>query len=149
MHSVIAESEIVDAARSFLGVKFTHQGRSRVGLDCLGLLLVSAAQVGLTFDGVDVAEIDVPNYSTRPDTVFLRAQLERFLMPVTQPRMGDVVLLAIDSAPQHLAIISDYPVAGELGMIHAYAVSRKVVEHRYDEHWRKATRQIYRLPQLA
>ena len=95
MHSVIAESEIVDAARSFLGVKFTHQGMSRLGLDCLGLLLVSAAKVGLTFDGVDVAEIDVPNYSTRPDTVFLRAQLERFLMPVTQPRMGDVVLLEL------------------------------------------------------
>ena len=142
------KSDVVSAARKFLGVKFAHQGRSVAGLDCLGLLLVSAAEAGLTFDGLNVSAIDVPNYPTRPDTVFLCAQLERFLVRVHDARMADVVLLEIDGAPQHLAILSDYPVDDELGMIHAYAVSRKVVEHRYDEHWRKMTQQIYRLPEF-
>lgn len=146
---MVTESDVVSAARKFLGVKFAHQGRSVAGLDCLGLLLVSAAEEGLTFDGSHISTIDVPNYPTRPDTVFLCTQLERFLVRVNDARMADVALLEIDGAPQHLAILSDYPAAGELGMIHAYAVSRKVVEHRYDEHWQKATRQIYRLPQLV
>jgi hypothetical protein len=143
------EQIIIAAARRFLGVKFMHQGRSREGLDCLGLLLVSATEAGVTFDGVDVATIDVPNYSLRPDTEFLQAQLERFLSVVETPQLGDVALLEIDGAPQHLAILSDYPVVGELGMIHAYALSRRVVEHRYDERWQKATRKIYRLPSTS
>ena len=31
-------------------------------------------------------------------------------------------------------------------MIHAYAPARKVVEHRYDSAWQKATQAVYRLP---
>jgi hypothetical protein len=142
---MVTQRDLILAAREFIGVKFAHQGRSREGLDCLGLLLVSAAAVGLRFDGVAARDVDVPNYSMRPDTVFLQQQLERFLVPVSEAKAADVVLLEIDGAPQHLAILSDYPVVGELGMIHAYAVSRKVVEHRYDTRWQKATRNIYRV----
>lgn len=140
--------DLVAHARALLGARFAHQGRTRDGLDCLGLLLMVADAAGLTFDGKRPQEISLPNYSTRPDSVFLQTELARFLTPVHAPQVGDVALLMIDGAPQHLAILSDYPAPEELGMIHAYAVARKVVEHRYDEHWRKATKQIYRLPIL-
>jgi len=142
-------NDIITVARGFLGVRFAHQGRSMHGLDCLGLLLLTAATARLTFHGQGVTTIDVPNYTMRPNTDFLMHKLDTFLCPVESAQLADVVLLEIDGAPQHLAIVSDYPVAGSFGMIHALAATRKVVEHRYDERWQNATRRIYRLPQLT
>ena len=36
---VIKRREIVDAARNWVGVPYRHQGRTRNGIDCVGLLL--------------------------------------------------------------------------------------------------------------
>jgi hypothetical protein len=142
--------DIVTCARQFLDVRFVHQGRSREGLDCLGLLIATAREAGLDFEAMPVTEIDVPTYGRRPDTQFLKAQLDRFLTPILPSALApaDIVLLKVEGSPQHLAIISDYPMAGELGMIHAYAPAHKVVEHRYDAIWRRNTYACYRLPQL-
>jgi len=131
------------------GVRFAHQGRSAGGLDCLGLLIATAEVAGLTFDGQSAASLDVPSYGTKPDTRMLKAKLDSHLHAVSHAdiREADIVLLRIEGSPQHLALITDYPMAGELGMIHAYAPARMVVEHRYDPHWRRATYAAYRLPQ--
>ena len=138
---------VVACARQFLGVPFAHQGRSRAGLDCLGLLLVTAQAAEITFEGMATAQLAVPNYGVRPDTAMLRQQLDRFLVPIAKETRapGDIVLLQVQGLPQHLAMLSDYPLAGELGMIHAYAPARKVVEHRYDEAWQRNTVGCYRL----
>ncbi len=143
--------EVIAAARLLLGVRFTHQGRSRDGVDCLGLLIVTAQSLGLTFGGEGVEALDVPTYGTRPDIVLLRKKLDEHLVPIalTDVQPADIVLLKIDGSPQHLALLGDYPIAGELSMIHAYAPARKVVEHRYDAQWRANSYAAYRLPQLA
>lgn len=141
--------EIIAAARSYLGVRFVHQGRSRAGLDCLGLLLLTAEKARLDFDGRSALQLDVPRYGTRPDTDFLHARLMGHLMPVEVPQLGDILVLMIDGRPQHLAIVTDYPEPGEQGMIHAHGLARQVVEHRYDAYWRAATVRVFRLPQLA
>lgn len=140
---------MVTEARKFLGVRFEHQGRDPGhGLDCLGLLLIVAERAGLEFDGLTPMALDRRDYRLRPDAAQLELQLRRLLNPIEPSRaaLGDVVLLSIDGSPQHLALLSDYPLPGELGMIHAYAVARKVVEHRYDAHWRKATHAAFELP---
>lgn len=140
------QEEIVAVARRYLHVPFVHQGRSIAGLDCLGLLLITAKECGLPF----VESIDVPTYSMRPDTVLLQQKLMHFLEPVTpcDIRPGDVLLLRVQHAPQHLAIVTDYPAVNALGMIHAYAPARAVVAHRYDEEWQALTHAAYRLPVL-
>lgn len=142
--------EVIACARRFLGVRFAHQGRSAEGLDCLGLLIQVAAELQLEFGGQGARALDVPQYGARPDTVFLKRKLDEHLASLTLQELapGDVVILKIEGSPQHLALISDYPMAGELGMIHAYAPARKVVEHRYDAHWRKNSYAAYRLPHL-
>lgn len=142
--------DVIACARQFMGVRFTHQGRSVNGLDCLGLLIMTAQRLGLTFEGKAADELDIPHYGVRPDVLMLKHKLDCYLLPVAvaQLREGDLVLLRIDGSPQHLAIISDYPMAGELGMIHAYAPARQVVEHRYDEHWRRNSYAAYRLPHI-
>ena len=143
--------DIVTCARQFIDVRFTHQGRTVQGLDCLGLLLLTAETAGVHFDGIPVASVDVPTYSMRPDTALLKQQLDRFLVPIALGEVGvaDIVLLKVQGSPQHLAILSDYPMEGELGMIHAYAPARKVVEHRYDSFWQRDTYAAYRLPHVS
>lgn len=138
---------LIACARQFIGVRFAHQGRTPEGLDCLGLLILTAQTSGVRITGIEAAALDVPHYGTRPDAALLKHTLDTHLSAVTQAqvREGDVVLLKIDGVPQHLALITDYPMAGELGMIHAYAPARKVVEHRYDAHWRKQTYVVYRI----
>ena len=142
---------IVEQARGLLGVKFHHQGRSRAtGVDCLGLLVLVAQALQLTFEGAPLHARDRTDYGHNPDVGYLRSALERYLTKVDADAMqpGDVGLFLVDKRPQHLAIISDYPVGGEYGMIHAYAPLRKVVEHRMDEAWRERLVAIYRfMPQ--
>lgn len=143
--------EVIACARRLIGVRFAHQGRTVSGLDCLGLLIVTAQTLGLRIGGVDAAALDVPHYGTRPDVLLLKEKLDTHLLPIARAevREGDVVLLKIAGIPQHLGLISDYPMQGELGMIHAYAPVRRVVEHRYDAHWRKDTYAAYRLREIT
>lgn len=141
--------DIVAAARGLLGVRFAHQGRSEAGLDCLGLLLLSAERAGLRVDDMSPLALDVPDYGARPDAALLHSKLGEHLVAVVQAQPGDILLLRIDGRAQHLALVSDYPIDGVCGMIHAYAATRKVVEHAYDTQWKRATQRIFRLPQLA
>lgn len=137
---------IVACARSFLGVRFAHQGRHPSdGLDCLGLLIATATKAGVTVNGQSPHKFDERAYGARPDSDYLQSMLERYLEPAASPEVGDVLLLNIGGRPQHLAIVSDYPAQSDHGMIHAYAVARRVVEHRLDALWRDAIHAVYRL----
>lgn len=109
--------EVIACARQFAGVRFAHQGRSVAGLDCLGLLLLTAQTLGFAFDGAGVDALDVPHYGTRPDALLLKQKLDTHLHPLDRTDVGeaDIVLLKIDGRPQHLALITDYPMAGGAG----------------------------------
>lgn len=142
-------TQIICAARSFLGVRFAHQGRGMQGLDCLGLLLATAEMAGVRLNGLVPSALDARDYGARPDVVQLQARLNEHLVPVSKMQPADILLLHIAGRPQHLALVSDYPAPGAHGMIHAYALARKVIEHRLDENWAGAIAGIYRLPSLA
>lgn len=114
--------QIVSTARSYMNVRWHHQGRSRAGLDCVGLVLVTAWDLGLS-------DIDYDGYGRVPDGKMLRAELEAHLDQTNNPSLGDVLLMRFDRQPQHLAIVSD------IGIIHAHAAMRKVVEHGLDDAW--------------
>jgi len=140
-------AQIIACARNYVGVRFRHQGRDRVtGLDCLGLLIVSARDAGIRLHGKCPTMLDVVDYGHLPDMHRLRSMLEQYLQPVAYPQVGDVVLLTVEGRAQHLALVSDYPQPQALGMIHAYAGARRVVEHRLDDAWRQQIVQSYQLP---
>ncbi len=131
-------NQIVSAARGWVGTRFHHQGRLKKtathkgGVDCLGLLIGVGAELGLP-----LAAHDDASYSHYPDTEKLRATLAGLMqeIPALEARIGDIALISIDNNPQHLGIISDY--AGGLGIIHAYAPARAVVEHALDAWWQE------------
>lgn len=143
--------DIVAAARSWLGTRFLHQGRLKRsgstagGVDCLGLLVGVAAELRLCDSaGKTLTGFDRVDYGHNPERYTLQSALETLLTPIPcdaiQP--GDVALMTLERSPQHVGIISDHP--DGLGLIHAYASARKVVEHRLDESWRRRIIAAYR-----
>lgn len=130
----------VAAARSYIGVRWKHQGRSRRGLDCGGLLIVSAFGAGrLTADAQ-------AGYGREPYRHSLEDVLRENLGdPVdAEPTVGDVVMFHVGrAAPNHVGIVGDY-VHGGLSIIHAYAITGQVVESPFDASWRNLLSEVYR-----
>lgn len=115
--------QIVDEARSYIGCRWHHQGRSRAGVDCVGLVVRVSHALGLT-------DFDTSDYSRQPDPAMMRATLAQYMEPVGRYQLGDVLLMRFEREPQHVAIVTDK------GIIHAYAQARRVVEHRLDSLWK-------------
>lgn len=154
---ILSAAEVVSAARGWIGTRFHHQGRVKAsaeglgGCDCLGLLVGVAGELHLQARGGKglLADFDERSYGHLPDGQRLQAVLRDVLLPiaVSEMRAGDVVLFRLEREPQHLAMVSDYAHGG-LGLIHALAQNRRVVEHGFDALWRKRVVEVYRLPQL-
>jgi len=144
--------EIVRAARGWIGTRFSHQGRLRKtishsgGVDCLGLLVGVAQELDLR-DGLGnrLSQADECQYSHLPDVQYLESVLARLMRPVDTRALapGDVLMLQVGDRPQHLGIVSDH-LAG-LGLIHAYAPARAVVEHALDAWWKKRIHAAFRI----
>lgn len=143
-------------ARTWLGTRYRHQGRQKKsayhhgGVDCLGLLMGVAGELQLNDQhGMPFVDNDHIIYSKQPDTEFMCACLMRAMRPIRLEDMGvsDVLLFAIDGRAQHLAMCSDGAAWGRetLGIIHAYAPARKVVEHRLDSAWMARISACFRL----
>ena len=133
-----ATIDLVAIARTWLGVPFRHQGRTRQGVDCGGLLLCVAADAGL-----DV--IAPATYSLSPDPQMIADTLHANCsnIPISDINPGDVLLFSFAGEPRHVGIASE--LAGKPAVIHAWAKPGKVVEHRIDATWRARLRASYRV----
>jgi cell wall-associated NlpC family hydrolase len=143
---------IVTAARSWLGTRFHHQGRIKQtathkgGVDCLGLLTGIAHELDLrSGDGTPLAAFDETDYPHQPDVIRLKTRLNALLnaIAITDIQPADILLLNVDGSAQHLAIVTD--LGDELGIIHAYAPARQVVEHHLDSYWNAAISAAFRI----
>lgn len=145
------QERIVSESRTWIGTRFSHQGRrkksqaDRGGVDCLGLLIGVAGALGLKDKhGYHLTGSDRLDYSKSPDGSQLRETLAGLLHEIAgDAKAGDIALFRLDGNPQHLGILSDYDYG--LGVIHAYAPSRQVVEHRLDKSWQEKIVAVFRL----
>lgn len=132
----VTGEQVAAAAREWLGTPWHHQGRVKgVGVDCAGVVLGVARDLGLS-------EFDMTGYGHRPNSRELQELCHSHMtpVPVAEARLGDVLLIEVDNQPQHLAIVSD------VGMIHAFAPLRRVVEHRLDDAWTARIVAAFRMP---
>ena len=116
-----------EAARTFIGVKWQHQGRTVFGLDCVGLVVASMAACGLPCD-------DRTDYSHDPDGTLYAHLCDALDGPFHWYQPGDVVLVQFSArVPRHVAIVSE----SEHGMtvIHSDSHVGKVSEHLIDDRW--------------
>lgn len=126
--SAATRTQVVAAARSWLGTPFHHQARlNGVGVDCVGLVIGVARTLGLV-----APDFDVQAYPRMPDGKSLMHLVQMHMRPLglDQPmQAGDVVVVRFDADPQHLGILGDYRHGG-LSIIHAAAMPGRVIETR-------------------
>jgi cell wall-associated NlpC family hydrolase len=124
-----------EAARSYLGIPFRHQGRSRNGLDCIGLLVMALRDCGRPVQ-------DVTTYGENPHNGLLELNLLREFGPaidLSDASPGDLVAIAYARrlnrfVTRHVAVLGDYPKGG-LSLIHTDQAIGHVIEHRLDGNW--------------
>jgi len=130
-------NDIVGYARECLNTPFRHQGRvCGTALDCAGVIIHCAKSVGI--DHADMQGYPRLPYKNKLQE-FLDAQPNLLQVPVAEMAEGDVILMRITAAPQHLGIYS-----GNNYMIHAYESIGRTVEQRIDSVWLKKIVAVYR-----
>lgn len=140
---MITGADVVAAARGHLNTRWQHQGRMPgVALDCLGLVIVVARQLGCV-----VADFDIEGYGRHADGSML-ALCERHMTRIDAFELGCVLALAVVDDPQHLAIVGDYRHGGR-SVIHAHSGEGRVIETRLMFAKNFELRGIYRLPGVA
>lgn len=143
MSATITRANVVNAARAWVGTPFHHQARERgVGVDCVGLIIGVARDLGLVAE-----DFDVPVYGRMPDGVSLMEAAHLHMTPVTfgNMRAGDVVVVSFDSHPQHFGILAPYQHGGH-AIIHAAQKHGRVVETRLMFHTAMRFEAAFALP---
>lgn len=114
--------QIVEAARKYIGVPWQHQGRNKFGIDCVGLLVLVAKDLGLN-------PLDITTYSQyyNPE-VLIKAFIDNGCQKVikTKAISGDIMIINIGKVPMHVGILSVKN--GVKHIIHSYRPAGRVRE---------------------
>lgn len=124
-------------ARSFVGVPFKHRGRSRTGVDCLGLVACCLQAVGR-----EPQDERLYGRDPEPEAKKLRAALvDHFGEPYWDERQpldallpGSVVSMRWGRAINHVGIVAEYAYGGP-SIIHALKANERVIETRLAGAW--------------
>lgn len=122
-------------ARTWIDVPWVHQGRNRHGVDCIGLVLVTCWELGLT-------DYDISGYGRTPNADMLMRELDTHAhrIDLADALPADLALSRFNGDPQHVGILTD------IGILHAYAGSGRVVETPLPGAWRRRIVAAYRVP---
>jgi cell wall-associated NlpC family hydrolase len=136
---MINVGDLIDNYRTWLGVRFLHQGRSRLGCDCLGYIAAGAAEIGspVFLDNLPI------NYGRDPQSLLLE-KLERLTRKIDlQP--GCLVTVQWPNTPfaSHGAIYTGTT------LLHSYQASGKVIEATYGRQWVARTTGAWAIPLVA
>ncbi len=128
--------KVVEAARSYLGCPFHHQGRSRAGIDCVGLIVRSGRDAGFTVHDHTV-------YPRFPKPAELLHHVGRSFAQVENvflAKPGDVVLFWIKKPkwPQHAGVLTAE------GVVHTWQTVGRVVETPIHDFWADKVHSVWR-----
>ena len=135
--------QVVEEARSWIGVPYRHQGRTRAhGVDCLGLIVVVSHALGLS-------DYDTNNY--RRDTIhatFLSTfRQEMQPVPIPERSEGDVLIFRQKRFPCHCGILTMKN--GVEHFIHAYGRRKGVFEEALPGEWQRRLTHCFRFRGLG
>ncbi len=129
--------ELIEEARTWVHTPYRHQGDSEASVDCAGLGRCLARKFGLGRFPY------LANYGRQPDPAKLEAALAAEMDPVRldRRRPGDVLVLADERYPYHLALLSERH--GVPHIIHGSARLAEVVEEPFTHEWPSKLRRVY------
>lgn len=130
-------SAVAAQALTWVGTPFLHAGRvkgSEGGVDCVGVLVGVAHELGLT-------DYDNRVYSRHVIPEILISEIERVCSPVLEgpSQIGDVLIFRVSGVAQHVGIQTT------VGFVHAWESVGKVVETRLDRFWGAQVAQVLRV----
>jgi len=128
---MVSRDTVIAEARSWIGVRWLHQGRNRHGIDCVGLVV-------MVRKALSIGDDDLAGYPRAPDgsfmSHFIRAGGIRVGILKAQP--ADLLLFKDARSPCHVGIITAR--SGDLmHMIHALATRHKVLEEPVIGEWQQ------------
>lgn len=134
-------NEIVDCARSLVGVPFKHQGRDTRGIDCVGVPIYIAKELG-------IKEWNSVAYPPRPNMALfekLIRQTGATLVPFKEVAHGDMLRVMSYRFPVHMGIYAKDAKGNEY-IIHAYQpVGKVIVTPLSAKEWEKV-HSVWRFP---
>lgn len=135
---MITGAQIAAEARAWIGVPFVHQGRTRSGVDCVGLVLC----VREAIEPWPLARSFARNYARCPKDALLHSIVAEHTQQIDAPEEGCMILVKWPSAvaPTHAVIYSNG------NIIHAYQRVKRVVETGFRAHWAREAHSFWRLP---
>jgi cell wall-associated NlpC family hydrolase len=134
----MSRADLVDRARTYLGVPWRHLGRTRAGVDCIGLVLLAAADAGLTLP-------DPAPYQREPQGQRLLDGIRAHAQRVVVAEPGDILVFRMGIYGGHVGIATVHRTYGGPGVLHAYAPRRHVVEQQMDGEMQRALAAVFRL----
>jgi cell wall-associated NlpC family hydrolase len=139
---LVTPTDVVVEARRWLGVPWRHQGRTRAGVDCAGLVVMVA-------HALDLSRYDYRGYSRRAhgQAFVEHFQLTMESLRVAEAAAGDVLVFADHAYPCHCGFLTgkwDQP-----HLLHAHATRRKVIEEPYIGEWPAKVRFAFRFPMVS
>lgn len=144
----ITRAAVIAEARKWIDVPYHHQGRTKFGADCIGLIV----GIGHTL-GFLPSEFETIVYGREPDGVTLIAEIEKYCTLVEYWQPGDLLVFRIKSNPRHLALGTWMDNINAPGMLHASNKedgTGKVQEHILDDQfWQPRLIAAYQLPNVA
>lgn len=126
---MILPQDIIREARALIGTPWLHQGRTALGVDCIGLLWLAATNAGVD---MNLLGVSLPRRYGRVAERRLYEETNRLCKPC-EPKPGCLLLFKFpgDKYPRHFGILTDVET-----IIHADAKARmQVIEHGFRGKW--------------
>lgn len=119
---MVTREDVVAEARKYLGVRWVHQGRASVGLDCAGLLI-------RVHQGLALPVADMKGYRRSSESVAFLNHIRRQTTLAEAPAPGHIGMFAESTFACHTGIFSEKN--GVLHLIHAKLSAGKVIEEPF------------------
>lgn len=150
----VSRADVVRRARHYLGTRYKHQGRSESVIDCIGIAICVAEELGLRdkegnlfHRGMYASYPRIPLGEELQEACKKHLVVKSLETPANLDGLsfGDILTMRVPTVITHLAIVSD--VNGQKGIIHSYnGVRRKVIEHRIDVRWMRRIAGVFSFP---